>query len=242
MATSKKVDYCLEHAGVEMAGVEHCSSGKKGFPGPGISDRHNVNEVHFWQRRATTLDTTAVRDVAEPNIRAATSGRSPTEDGGGSVAGMRGVKRKRVAFSGPASSAIVGTRRSDCPSSRRDGAILPLLPTRMPSGSDGEVSSEPRAVAGIKVEAGVPLLAHCGIWARECEELAFTSRGTGGICDDSSPSSSSSGAGMRWPYESLAVASGHRGVFDGVQGEEAENSDVKVELGVSGLPVETSDG
>lgn len=58
----------------------------------------------------------------------------------------------------------------------------------------------------------------------------------GGSC------SSDGSAGMRWLYESSAVVSGCLGVFDSAHAEEAGNSNVKLELGVSSLSPWPSDG
>ena len=90
-------------------------------------------------------------------------------------------------------------------------------------------------MARIQVEPAVPLSEHCGTWARKREDQTSDSSGIGCIGSGGS-SSSGGGADTRWLNGSLAVVSGCLGVFDDVRAEEAENSNVKLELGVSSIP------
>ncbi|CAM9260017.1 unnamed protein product [Sphacelaria rigidula] len=237
---SEEAEFCSNHARTGVVGIENVKSGKNGSSESCISKGHNVDDSQFCQQHTTTPNTPTVHDAAKLNTTGATSSRSPTVVGG-FVADIRGKRRKRAGCSGSSSCAVVGTRRCVCPSHGRGCTTLSLRSAQIISGAHGQVSSEARAGAGIKVETAVAFPAHCG--------TCVSDRRVQGTCSSDSSSvgagkssSNSSGVGTGWLYDSSAVVSGCLGAFDNVQAEEAEvKSNMKLEPRVSSFRSWTSD-
>lgn len=147
------------------------------------------------------------------------------------------MERKRAFFLGSDSSAVVGARHSVFPSPRRHGPKPSLVSAQIPSGSDGEMSSEAGAAVEMKVRPVIPSPAPCGTTAREIKEQAACPRSSFSVGGGSSSCSNSCSLDTIWPYESSAVVSGCLGVIDNMQAEGAEkNLSVELELQVSSPP------
>ncbi|CAM9765281.1 unnamed protein product [Sphacelaria rigidula] len=242
VAESKEAEFCSEHARTGTVGIKHVESGKKGSFEPCTSKGHNREEAQCCQQHTSAHNIATVHSAAQLNPIVAISSRSTMEAGGGFVADVRAIKRKRDECPGSGSCAVVGTHRCVYAGHRRGVTTPQLLSAQKPSGADGTVCSEVKAGSGIKVEPAVPFPAHCSTWVRKCGKHASCSSGSSSVGVGNSSSSRNSGVGAGWLHGSSAMMSGCLSAFDAVQAEEAVmNSNVKLEPGVSSLPPWGSD-
>ncbi|CAM9788759.1 unnamed protein product [Sphacelaria rigidula] len=213
--------------------------GKKRCSQAPLNKKDSVDAETLCQQHASAHNTAAVFDTTKLNPGKGTPGRSATEGDGGSVANIRGVKRKRAALSGSGANDGVRARHSVCASSglvERTPSLSgrPRLLLEHPtSRADDEVSLRAVARAGMKVELAVPSPAHGGDGTRMFHKQASPSsgwsseRGSSGVIgsDDS---------GTGWACGLLATVPGCLGTFDDeTVGKVDEALNVKLELGVS---------
>ncbi|CAM9421105.1 unnamed protein product [Sphacelaria rigidula] len=204
-------------------------------------------ETLCQQHASSSHNTAAVFDTTKLNPGKGTPGRSATEGGEGSVADIRGVKRKRAALSGSGANDGVGARRSLC-AGPRQGERSPSLSGRPhlllrhpPPMADDEVSLRAGARAGMKVELAVPSPTHGGDGTRMFQKRASPSSRWGSEGGGSGFTSSGCG-GTGGGFGSPATVTRCLGTFDHVAFEVVEEDlDVKLELGVPGASPRASD-
>ncbi|CAM9522436.1 unnamed protein product [Sphacelaria rigidula] len=227
VAGSKNARFSPQHARAGMVNVVSYKSSKEGRLKLEILENDNRDEAKLCRQRPTAHEAATVYHTGELSTGEATSTRSITEGGEGSVAGVRGTKRKREPCLSSGTSDVVDTRRSVYPVARRIGVTPPLLSGQLPPGTDREVSS-------VRVEVAAPSPTHGGAGMGQCSKHTAPSRGWSSAGAKSSSSSSSRGVNAGRLYASPAVVCGSVGGFVGAESvETSEGSSVKFDLGVA---------
>ena len=247
VAGGRKAEFCFKHARAGMVNVGNKTCREKGCSELSLDEDNNFDEKMLCRQGASALNTAAVSDTSELNIDETTPVVCAAEGDGGSIAEVRGVKRKRAALSGTDANDSVGARRSSCAGSR-EGEKTPtllgrflLLPGHRPSRADDEVYSRAGAGAGMKIELAVPSPKDGGDRMRKSAEQASPSRGWSSE-RGSSRCIGNCGEGTGRLCDSLIVVPGCLGTFDYVALEKVEEDpNVKLELGVRCPAPPTSD-
>ncbi|CAM9224280.1 unnamed protein product, partial [Sphacelaria rigidula] len=176
VAGSKTAKFCSQHARAGMVHVVRYKSSREGCLKLDILKDDNRDKAKLCRQHPTAHEAATVYDTGELSTGEATSTRSIIEGGGGSVAGVRGTKRKRAPYLSSGTSDVVDARRSVSPVARRIGVTPLLLSGQLPSGANRHVSSVPRVGAGVKVEAAAPSSTHDGAGIGQCSKHTAPSR------------------------------------------------------------------
>ncbi|CAM9441666.1 unnamed protein product [Sphacelaria rigidula] len=240
VAGSKEAEFCSKHVKARMVNVARTMCGNK------ECSKRPLDKGTRCQQHASAHDTAVVSDTTKLNTGKGIPDRSATEGGRGSVANVRGVKRKRATLSGSGANDGKDARRSFCAGSIQEERTpslsgRPLLLPRHPhSRADDEAPLRAGARAGMKVELTVSSPIHGGDGTRMFQKQASPSSGWGSKDDSGFTSAACGGTG--WGCGSPATVTRCLCTFDGMALEEVEeDSNVKLELGVPGASPPTSD-
>ncbi|CAM9625022.1 unnamed protein product [Sphacelaria rigidula] len=218
--------FSFKHSRAGMVNVVGKKCGEDEWFKLTVEKRHTVDEAEICRQHTSPQKIAAAPDTAKLETEEGAPVRSPTKDGGRSVADVRGTKRKRARFWGSVSNDGVGARRSASAGARQ------FVTTRNPASRAGEMSSEARAGDWMKVELAVRPATDDGDRGREDREQARCSSGDTNAGRRSSVSCTGMSSGRL--CASPAMARERLGMFH-VDLEQAEEySNVKIDLGVSG--------
>ncbi|CAM9887986.1 unnamed protein product [Sphacelaria rigidula] len=228
VAANMKAGFCPKHArsGILDVVSEKC---EKGWLKSTVDKRHTVDEAKVCRQHTFAHDTAAAPDTAKLHSGEGTPLHSPTKVDGGSVADVRGTKRKHPGFSGSVINDGVGARRSAFAGPRQ------VVRTKHPASGAGEMFLEASAGDWMEVKLAVRSATHGGDTGREGREqpgrsIDWTNEGRRSSVFGSGSISSGRLCG------SPAMARGRLGTFHVDFEQVEENSNVKLELGVSSRP------
>ncbi|CAM9901225.1 unnamed protein product [Sphacelaria rigidula] len=230
----KKAEFCSHYAKAGIVRVVSYRSSKEGRLNPDNFNNDNLDVAMLCRQHPTAYEAATVYDMENLSTGEATSTRSTTDGSEGSVAGVRGTKRKRGPCLSSGTVDVVDAQRSVSPVARRSG-VTPLLRSgQVLSGAGREVSSVPRVGGGIKVEVSAPSPTHGGAVMEECSKHTFPLRGWSSAGGQSGSGSNICGVSAGRLYCSPAVVCGSLVRFVGVESVKTlEGSSVKLELGVA---------
>ncbi|CAM9213411.1 unnamed protein product [Sphacelaria rigidula] len=226
VAGSMNSEFCSKHARPGMVNVGNEKCGEEGWFKFTVDKRHTVDEAEVFRQHTSAHKTAAVSDTARLHTGEGTHVHSPTKGGGGSVADVRGTKRKRAGCSDSVANDVVGARWSAFADPRQ------IVRTRSPAPRAGQIVPETSAEDWMKVELVVRSATPGCDRGREGREQAPRSRdwtnegGRSSVIGSGGVSSGRVSGSPAMARERLGI-----GYVDVEQAE--ENSNVKLELGVS---------
>ncbi|CAM9749683.1 unnamed protein product [Sphacelaria rigidula] len=227
VAGSTRAEFCSKHTRAGMVNVVSGKGGEEEWFELTVNERHIIDEAMVCRQHDAASNTAQAPDTARLHSGEGTLVRNPTKDDGGSVADVRGTKRKRAGFPSSVANDGVSACRSAFAGPRQ------VVRTTPPASRAGEFFSEASAVDWMKVELAVRSATHRGDRDREGHEQAVRSSGwtnEGRRSSDIGSGGVSSGRLCGSPdmaRERLGTSC--------VDVEQAqENSNVKLELGVTG--------